>query len=126
VRQGARADECQGDTHGVARRHSQRNATLAHHALQERVRAAGLVAGALSQRDNSSWLAVPLTWTPSRPPNSSSCSTTSGPRLSKNPSNVPLTPEQARELDDRDVDLERDIKAGKPWGEPWSDARERL
>jgi putative addiction module component (TIGR02574 family) len=47
-------------------------------------------------------------------------------RLSKNPSNVPLTPEQARELDDRDVDLERDIKAGKPWGEPWSDARERL
>jgi putative addiction module component (TIGR02574 family) len=47
-------------------------------------------------------------------------------RLSKDPANLPLTPEQAKELDERDADLERDIKSGAPLGEPWSEVRKRL
>jgi putative addiction module component (TIGR02574 family) len=40
-------------------------------------------------------------------------------RLSRDPANLPLTPEQARELDDRDDDLEAHIRADRPLGEPW-------
>jgi putative addiction module component (TIGR02574 family) len=47
-------------------------------------------------------------------------------RLSKNPANLPLTAEQAQELDQRDADLDRDIKAGNSLGERWSEVRKRL
>jgi hypothetical protein len=42
------------------------------------------------------------------------------------PANLPLTEAQVRELDERDMDLEEDIKAGRPLGEPWSEIRKRL
>ena len=47
-------------------------------------------------------------------------------RLSRDPANVPLTPEQAGELDARDDELEADIRAGRPLGEPWSEVRKRF
>ena len=47
-------------------------------------------------------------------------------RLSRNPASLPLTPEHARELDDRDDELEADIRAGRPLGEPWSEVRKRF
>jgi putative addiction module component (TIGR02574 family) len=47
-------------------------------------------------------------------------------RLSRDPANLPLTPEQARELDDRDDALEADIRAGRPLGKPWSEVRKGL
>lgn len=47
-------------------------------------------------------------------------------RLSRNPANLPLTAEQARMLDERDDQLEADIRAGRPLGEPWSEVRKRL
>jgi putative addiction module component (TIGR02574 family) len=47
-------------------------------------------------------------------------------RLSRDPANLPLTAEQVRELDDRDDDLEADIDAGRPLGEPWSEVRKRF
>lgn len=47
-------------------------------------------------------------------------------RLSRDPANLPLTPEQARELDDRDDELEADIRAGRHLGEPWSEVRKRF
>ena len=47
-------------------------------------------------------------------------------RLSRDPANLPLTPEQTRELDARDDDLEADIRAGRPLGEPWSEVRKRF
>jgi putative addiction module component (TIGR02574 family) len=47
-------------------------------------------------------------------------------RLSRNPANLPLTPEQVRELDDRDAELEADIRAGRPLGEPWAEVRKRF
>jgi len=47
-------------------------------------------------------------------------------RLSRDPANLPLTREQARELDDRDDELEADIRAGRPLGEPWSEVQKRF
>ena len=47
-------------------------------------------------------------------------------RLSQNPANVPLTDAQRRELDSRLDDLEEDIQAVRPLGEPWKDVRTRL
>jgi putative addiction module component (TIGR02574 family) len=47
-------------------------------------------------------------------------------RLSRDPANLPLTPEQIRELDARDEELEADIRAGRPLGEPWSEVRKRF
>jgi putative addiction module component (TIGR02574 family) len=47
-------------------------------------------------------------------------------RLSRNPADLPLPPEQARELDARDDELEADVRAGRPLGEPWSEARKRF
>jgi len=47
-------------------------------------------------------------------------------RLSRDPANLPLTPEQTRELDARDDELEADIRAGRPLGEPWSEVRKRF
>lgn len=47
-------------------------------------------------------------------------------RLSRDPANLPLTPEQMRELDARDDELEADIRAGRPLGEPWSEVRKRF
>ena len=47
-------------------------------------------------------------------------------RLSRDPANLPLTPEQVRELDDRDAELEADIRAGRPLGEPWAEVRKRF
>jgi putative addiction module component (TIGR02574 family) len=47
-------------------------------------------------------------------------------RLSRDPANLPLTPEQARELDERDDELEADTRAGRPLGEPWSEVRKRF
>ena len=47
-------------------------------------------------------------------------------RLSRDPANLPLTPEQARELDDRDDELEADIRAGRPLREPWSEVQKRF
>ena len=47
-------------------------------------------------------------------------------RLSRDPANLPLIPEQARELDDRDDALEADIRAGRLLGEPWSEVRKRF
>lgn len=47
-------------------------------------------------------------------------------RLSQNPANVPLTDAQRLELDSRLDDLEEDIQAGRPLGEPWEEVRKRL
>ena len=47
-------------------------------------------------------------------------------RLSRNPANLPLTPEQIRMLDERDDQLEADIRSGRPLGEPSSEIRKRL
>lgn len=47
-------------------------------------------------------------------------------RLSRDPANLPLTPEQARELDARDDELEADLRAGRPLGELWSEVRKRF
>ena len=47
-------------------------------------------------------------------------------RLSRDPANLPLTPEQGRELDDRDDELEADIRAGRPLREPWSEVQKRF
>jgi putative addiction module component (TIGR02574 family) len=47
-------------------------------------------------------------------------------RLSRNPSAVPLTEAQRLELDSRLDDLDEDIRAGRPLGEPWDEVRKRL
>jgi len=47
-------------------------------------------------------------------------------RLSRDPAKLPLSPEQIRELDARDDELEADIRAGRPLGEPWPEVRKRF
>jgi putative addiction module component (TIGR02574 family) len=47
-------------------------------------------------------------------------------RLSQDPANVPLTEAQRQELDRRLDDLEADVQAGRPLGEPWAEVRKRL
>jgi putative addiction module component (TIGR02574 family) len=47
-------------------------------------------------------------------------------RLGRDPASLPLTPEQERELDARDDQLEQDIRSGRPLGAPWSEVRKRF
>ena len=47
-------------------------------------------------------------------------------RLSRNPAAVPVTEAQRVELDSRLDDLEKDIRAGRPLGEPWEEVRKRF
>jgi putative addiction module component (TIGR02574 family) len=47
-------------------------------------------------------------------------------RLSQNPANLPLSPEQRDELDRRLDAFEEDVRAGRPLGRPWAEVRERL
>lgn len=46
--------------------------------------------------------------------------------LSQHPEDIPLTPAQAAELDRRLDDLDSDIQADRPLGEPWEEVRKRL
>jgi putative addiction module component (TIGR02574 family) len=47
-------------------------------------------------------------------------------RLSQNPANLPLSPEQRAELDRRLDAFEEDVQAGRPLGRPWAEVRDRL
>jgi putative addiction module component (TIGR02574 family) len=47
-------------------------------------------------------------------------------RLSRQPANLPLSPEQREELDRRLDALEEDVRAGRTLGRPWSEVRDHL
>jgi putative addiction module component (TIGR02574 family) len=47
-------------------------------------------------------------------------------RLSQHPAHLPLSDELRAELDRRSADLDEDIRAGRPLGEPWEEVRKRL
>ena len=47
-------------------------------------------------------------------------------RLSQQPANLPLSPEQREELDRRLDALEEDVRAGRALGRPWSEVRDHL
>jgi len=47
-------------------------------------------------------------------------------RLSRHPAALPLSDEWKTELDRRSDELDEDIRAGRPLGEPWSEVERRL